>query len=116
MKDENSKVLDKMCCDIERAVAIGKAAEDEVDDIGCFNFDKACITLNSKNEFDTELLSKLLLSKGVYVNLDKWMGLWRLFITPNTNGACYKNTVNSEAICRYLRELGYNCTMYYQMD
>lgn len=96
--------------DLEIAKAVGREAEEHYmalhnyNDGGTCNFDSPTIRLPRWNKRNVESL-------GAY----EWYKS-RFVFSPNSRCQGYGRTVNAEAMCKALSDMGYDAGMYYQMD
>lgn len=100
----------KLKSDLEIAKAMGRNAEDEYmakhnfNDGGTCNFDAPYVLIPRGNK-------KVMESLGVY----EWYKS-RFVLPVKTRCQGEGRTVNAEAMCKALKQMGYECNMYYHMD
>ena len=112
MKEINKKTVEQF----ERDLFVAQRAAYEVEKInnedgGSCNFDTVVI--------NTEGVSKKLLSSlDIHIEKISSKGIWRnsSFIHFDLNGQGNLRTRMAKAAYNKLKELGYNVTMYYQLD
>lgn len=85
----------------------------DTEDGGTCNFDSAALSLPRWNKAKTEEAFK-----KAGLRTSKWT-LWgstRYLVLGCYSGQANRRTTMAEAVYKYLKNLGYDATMYYQMD
>lgn len=102
----------KLCEAFKAAYAAAEEHKND-DDGGTSNFDKTWIHLRACEELRVAAAAK---QAGLQVYKGRFQRVMVYFVEPPFGGQGFRRTNQTEAMCRVMKELGYDAGMYYRMD
>jgi hypothetical protein len=101
----------KLLTDLNDArMAAIKAAQQNPNDGGSSNFDKACLNLGRVDGAKVQETFQLAGLQGHFRNNWGWL------LVPPAGGQGFKSTLQAETMQKLLKERGWNADVYYQVD
>lgn len=102
----------KLCEAFKAAYAAAKEHKND-DDGGTSNFDRMWLHLNACEELRVAAAAK---QAGLLAYKGRFQRVMVYFVEPPFGGQGFRRTNQAEAMCRVMKELGYDAGMYYRMD
>lgn len=105
--------LGQLTIDARLARTLASEAAEKADDGGSANLDATVIFLEKGQR--AESVMRAVKDAGLSASPTRWLGRG-VMVQPPGSGQAGKRYASNEALCRYLKDAGWNVLPYYQMD